>query len=414
MANDSVIIVGGGIIGASTAWYLAKHGKSVTIVDAEEFGKGCSHGNCGLISPSHVVPLPRPGALTSGLSYMFKSNSPFYIKPTLNPKRIAWFLKFAGNCNKSDMMAGSAGRSAILDSSSELYSELFEEQSFQCDYDDIGTLFICKTQKGLDTFSTENDTMDKFDRGGRFVSGPELTKLEPSLLDGLAGAYHYTCDGHIRPSMLMSEFKRCLLSAGVTIRENCRVTGFNSESGTLKSIPTESGEMEADQFVVALGAWSPEFSKELGFNIPIQPGKGYSITMSRPDNCPKHGCLFQEVKVVATPWKSGYRLGSTMEFSGYDSSLNSNRLNALRLGAAQYMHDPIGDTVEEEWTGFRPMTTDGLPIIDYSPALKNVIVAAGHNMLGISMGPGTGKLISEMMSNEELHIDKSPYRISRF
>ncbi len=414
MNDANVVIVGGGIIGACSAWYLAKQGQSVILLDRDEFGKGASHGNCGLFSPSHVIPLPHPGALSASFKMMMKSNSPLSIKPTLNPDRLKWFFDFALKCNHSDMIYGATARRNILDSSFELYRDFFREQSVQCDYDDTGMLAVCQTQKGLDGLAEENVLMDQFDRGGVFVSKEELQKREPTLVDNLAGAWMYKCDNHFRPSLLFKEFRRCLESVGVKIIENCPVNGFNQEGLSIKSVTTNKGEIKSDNFVVATGAWTPFLNKSIGKKVPIQPGKGYSITMDRPQQCPNYHMSFPEVKVIVTPWQSGYRIGSTMEFSGYDTSLNKKRLNALIDGAKRFLKDPVGSQVEEEWCGFRPMTPDGLPVIDYSPKYENLMIAAGHNMLGMSMGAATGKLVSEMICGLKTHIDARPYRANRF
>jgi D-amino-acid dehydrogenase len=172
--------------------------------------------------------------------------------------------------------------------------------------------------------------------------------------------------------------------------------------------------MVADAFVVATGAWTPLMNEELGCRVPIQPGKGYSMTMKRPNICPGIPLIFPETKVAVTPWGSGYRLGSMMEFAGYDESLREERLALLKRGAEGFLREPWTEEVEEKWFGWRPMTVDGVPIIDLAPAMKNVVIAAGHNMIGMSTGPGTGRLVGEMMSGGTTFIDRRPYSLARF
>ena len=172
--------------------------------------------------------------------------------------------------------------------------------------------------------------------------------------------------------------------------------------------------MAADHFVIATGAWAPLLNRELGCRVPIQPGKGYSMTMPRPRLCPAHPLILEEHRVAVTPMRSGYRLGSTMEFAGYDTRLDRRRLELLRAGARHYLHEPYGEPVEEEWFGWRPMTYDSMPIIDRSPAMANVLIAAGHNMLGMSMAPATGKLVAELLSGTPPHVDPAPYSLTRF
>jgi D-amino-acid dehydrogenase len=244
--------------------------------------------------------------------------------------------------------------------------------------------------------------------------GAGLVELEPALKSGLAGGWHYETDAHLRPDRLMAAWKQVLLARGVVIREQCELTSFGGDGPTARVAVTSQGEEPADAFVVCTGAWTPLLGRRLGRSIPIQPGKGYSITMPRPAQCPRIPLILEEHRVAVTPLASGYRLGSTMEFAGYDTKLNPRRLDLLRRRAAHYLHEPHVEPIEESWYGWRPMTYDGLPIIGPSPAFSNVWIAAGHNMLGLSMAPATGKLVAELVSGETPHLNPAPYAISRF
>ncbi len=247
----------------------------------------------------------------------------------------------------------------------------------------------------------------------RFESD-SLATLEPALKPGLAGGYLYQADAHLRPDRLMSELHRLLLSRGVEIREQCEVRGFVKSSSGVISVRTTAGELSAEQFVVATGAWTPKLNEELGCRVPIQPGKGYSLTMPRPALCPTYPLIFEEHRVAVTPFQSGYRLGSTMEFAGYDDTLNRDRLSLLTDSAKLYLRDPLAEPVQEEWWGWRPMTFDGLPVIDRAPVANNVYIAAGHNMLGLSMATATGKLVAELITGATPHLEMAGYSLSRF
>jgi D-amino-acid dehydrogenase len=212
----------------------------------------------------------------------------------------------------------------------------------------------------------------------------------------------------------MRAWRTVLENGGVQTRAHCAFRGFTAHNGRASAAQTEQGDLTADLFIVATGAWTPLLNKSLGCRIPIQPGKGYSLTMPRPAVCPAIPLIFPETRVAVTPFQSGYRLGSTMEFAGYDDSIRPERLQLLKDGAKPYLKEPYCEPVEEKWFGWRPMTYDSLPIIDRSPRYANVIIAAGHNMLGLSMAPATGKLVAEMVNGSQLHIDPEPYRIGRF
>jgi D-amino-acid dehydrogenase len=302
-----------------------------------------------------------------------------------------------------------------LKSSRSLYDELIRTEALDCDWETRGMLFVLQSPAAMAHYAeTDRLLREEFGLAAMRYDGNALTELEPALKPGLAGGWHYATDAHLRPDKLMAAWRRVLEARGVQVLENREATGWRQEGGGARAVTTSQGELPADAFVVAAGALTPLLSKPLGCKVPIQPGKGYSITMPRPARCPIFPLIFDEHRVAVTPLRSGYRLGSTMEFAGYDVTLNRRRLNLLREGASHYLHEPCCDPVEEEWYGWRPMTYDGKPIIDRSPSMANVWIAAGHNMLGMSMAPATGKLIAELLSKTMPHVDPQPYAVTRF
>ena len=409
------LIVGGGIIGISTAYYLRKSGWDVTIVDRNTIGSQCSHGNCGLVSPSHVLPLAMPGAIGDTVKLMMQENSPFYIKPRFDPKLWAWLTRFALRCRHKPMVESGWARHNLLRSSRELYDTLVHDEGVECEFESQGCLFVYQTQKKLDDFVEENElTCREFGISAERWDRDRLVHEEPAIRSDVAGAWYYETDAHMRPDRLVASWRALLENLDVTICENCNVESFRRAGGRGIGINTSQGPMFADHFVVSTGAFTPFLNQQLGCDIPIQPGKGYSVTMPRPARCPRIPMLCPEHKVAITPMQTGYRLGSTMEFSGYDASLNRKRLDALREGASHYLHEPACEPIQEEWFGWRPMTYDGKAIIDRCPIMSNVHIAAGHNMLGLSMAPATGKLVQELVNGDEPHIDPRPYSLARF
>lgn len=414
-SQKHTVIIGGGVIGAFCAYYLQKTGRRVTVVDRSRFGSAASHGNCGYVSPSHVLPLCRPGQIMNGLKGLFSTQRALRIHPRLSVSFWSWMLKFASRCNNKDALEAGQARHALLKSAAQLYRDVIRSENLQVEWKEDGLLFVFRDQHEFEHYRTIDKWLtDHFGISANAIEGSDaLTTMEPALKPGLAGAWFYGIDSHLRPDKLMSELQRLLHNQGVRIIENCEVTGFLSEHGRSNAVRTISEPIAADEFVVCTGSWTPFLNRELGCSIPIQPGKGYSITMPRPQRCPRYPMILEECHVAITPFEQGYRVGSTMEFAGYDTTLNQTRLNYLRTGASQYLHEPTANPVEEEWYGWRPMTWDGKPYIDRSPAFSNVWVAAGHNMLGISMGASTGKLIAEMLNNDMPHIDPKPFRIGR-
>jgi D-amino-acid dehydrogenase len=410
-----VVIVGGGVIGAACAYYLQRDGWKVTLLDRGEFGKGCSHANCGYVCPSHVLPLATPGAVGKTLKAMLSRNPPFSIKPRLSWSLFTWLWQFARRCNVHDMMRSAGAIQALLNSSRRLYDDWLRDEPIDCEWDTHGLLFVFRNPEAMEHYAeTDQLLRDEFKMPAKRIDGESLHRLEPALKAGLAGAWHYESDAHLRPDRLMASLRLLLQNRGVEIRDRCEVLGISRSRRSATSLETTLGPIPGDAFVFATGAWTPLLNKHLGCRIPIQPGKGYSITMNRPAICPAYPLIFEEHRVAITPMQTGYRIGSTMEFAGYDSTLNRKRLDLLRDGASHYLLEPFGTVVHEEWYGWRPMTTDSKPIIDRSPGNDNVWIAAGHNMLGLSMAPATGKLIAEMLGGRTPHIDPEPYSARRF
>jgi len=411
--SKHVIIIGGGVIGGFAAYYLLEKGWSVTIVDKDRFGQGASSGNCGLIVPNHILPLNSLGTLVKALTWMLSEDSPLYIKPRLDANLIKWFCQFARHAHPKAVLRSARGRHALLKSSFELYPVFMEAENVACDWDVGGSLHIYRSARGWNDYRRTDTFLRGFGIQAQALDRNTIRGFMPALDEGVSGGWLYRQTALLRPERLMSELRRILLDRGARILEDCPVQTFRQEQGRAVSIMTKDGELAADAFVLATGAWAPFFENVLGCNLPIQAGKGYSMTMDRPERFPGIPCFFEEQRMVSTPWPDACRLGGTMEFSGYDTQLNQRRLRALKNGFEGYSEQWQFNSKKEQWCGFRPMTMDGLPFIDRSPRLKNVMIAAGHNMIGLSAAPGTGKLVAEILAGASPHIDPHPYRITR-
>jgi len=416
-SSRHVVVIGGGVIGTACAYYLNRAGWKVTIVDRGTLGGGSSSGNCGLVCPSHVLPLAEPGMVAKGIASLFQKNSPFAIKLRMDPALWSWLIHFALRCNERDMIEAGKGIQPLLESSISLYDELVTGEGLDCEWEKKGLLFPYRSREALEAYALTNQLLgERFHCPAERFDGERLNELEPALKRGLAGGWYYHDDAHLRPDRLLRSWRSLLEGRGVRILENSGFRGFRQQHRQAVAAETdqEPEGLAADAFVVATGAWTPMLNAHLGCKVPIQPGKGYSLTMPRPSVCPTIPLIFPETRVAVTPFQSGYRIGSTMEFVGYDTSIAPQRLQLLRDGAAPYLQEPECEPIEQTWYGWRPMTWDSLPIIDRSPTLSNVMIAAGHNMLGLSMAPATGKLVAELLSEQSPFLDPKPYRVSRF
>lgn len=413
-SNKDVIIIGGGVIGLACAHYLIDNGASVRIIEKDEIGHGASHGNCGLLYFSDVIPLCSPGTVSHEMVRTLKRTSPLYIKPTLDYKRWIWLLKFALKCNAANMKQTAMEKYEILNYSIRLFETLLAMDTMDCDFEKKGILSVFKEKQNFEKYQATNDFLATYHMEARRIDQKELQQIEPALRNDIAGAWLNENDWHLRPDMLMSSWRKHLCKKGLVIEEHCKVLEFNTIGNSVTGVNTVKGHFTADTFVLATGAWAPQTLQQLKLDLPVQPGKGYSITMERPGLCPTYPCSLYEKSMVATPWKSGYRLGGTMEFSGYNDHLNPERLAKLISGATAFLKEPLGHPVIEQWTSLRPMTYDDMPIIDFAPALGNLVIATGHGMLGITLATGTGKIVCDLVYGKTPEINVTPFGLSRF
>lgn len=412
---EHIAIVGGGVIGGFCALELLKAGHRVTIIDQGKFGSGCSHGNCGYVSPSHILPLTQPGIDREALRSLFQPNSALAIRWRWSPALWYWLYRFWRRCNRPDMLEAADGRHQLLQSSKAIYRELVRSGEIECEWTESGLLFVFSRQENLDEFELTNQLLaDRFGMSADRFDSKELTEFEPSLSDSVAGAWYYRGDSMLRPDRLMDSLRSTLKKSGCDILDHQQVRSVTSNGSSCEAVSTSEGQsIAADAFVIATGAWTPMLNRQLGCRIPIVPGKGYSLTMERPEWAPLHPMVLEEQRVAITPFRDCFRIGSTMEFAGYDSTIKPARLAYLRAAAGDCLREFAGSKIEETWFGWRPMTWDGKPLIGRTPKLDNVWVAAGHNMLGISMAPGTGRLVRELIDRERPHIDPSHYSLER-
>jgi len=376
-------------------------------------GHGSSRGNCGTITPSHL-PLHAPGTVAKALKWMLKRDAPFYVKPTLDPELLGWMLNFARRCNPRDFHHTARVKSELLLRSRERLGALIRDEQLDCEFADSGTLYVWREAQALAAAHRDYLLLRELGVPVELLDGAALRAKEPALKDGLAGGHWHSGDARLRPDRYVAELARAVRAAGGGIVEHSAVQGFRSEGGRIVAVGTARGEIAADEVLLALGAWSPQIGRQLGLRLPIQPGKGYSITYALPRQAPRIPLVLQERSVCVTAWGSGYRLGSTMEFSGYDSTLNPRRLQALKRGAAEYLEEPEGPSVEEQWYGWRPMTYDDLPIIGRAPGFSNLTLATGHGMLGVSLSAITAQMVTELLTGRTPSLDPLPCSPLRF
>jgi D-amino-acid dehydrogenase len=414
LRKTDTVILGGGVIGLACALYALRAGRSVIVLEQGSVGGATSHGNCGTITPSHAMPLAMPGVISQALRWMLKPDAPLRVAPRFDPALLAWFAKFAGLCNWRDFARLTAAKAPLLRLSRNALEELIRSEGMDCEFETLGTLTVYRDAGAFAKSTWLPQALAAVGLPVETWDGAQCRRREPALNDSIVGGYFHPLDAHLRPNRYSAELARVVREKGGEIHESTALDGCRVDDGRITRVVAGEAEYEARDVVLALGAWSPSFGRQLGLKIPIQPGKGYSITYTRPERCPRIPLALKERAVCVTGWSSGFRLGSTMEFAGYDASLNRQRLDALRRGAAEYLNEAEGPQVVEEWYGWRPMTHDDLPILGRAANVQNLLLATGHGMLGVTMSAATGLLISELLSGKTPTLDMTAFSPARF
>ncbi|NDV16373.1 FAD-dependent oxidoreductase [Muricauda sp. TY007] len=410
-----VIVVGGGISGLCSAYYLVKEGYDVTILDQTDMTSGASFINAGYITPSHFIPLAAPGIITQGLKWMFNSSSPFYIKPRWDMEFFKWALLFKKSATTFKVKKAIPILKELNLKSRSLYEELLASHEFDFHYERKGVLMAYCTDKAE---HEECEVAEQAIREGlevSILSKEKLQEIQPVFSDKVKGAVHYQCDAHMTPNHFMQQLKDWLQSQGVVFRFNQKVEGFTVRDQKIASLKTQDTVFDADEFVLASGSWTPKLASSLGLSIPIQGGKGYSMDVHRPTDISLPTILV-DARMAITPMDGFTRFAGTMEFSGNNNAIKKERVEALAKAVKAHYRDVEiqPDELNSATSGLRPVSPDGLPYIGKTSKYPNMTIAAGHAMMGWSLGPITGKLVAEEVTGVKNSMNISQLSPERF
>jgi D-amino-acid dehydrogenase len=402
--NMKVHIIGGGIIGWSTAWYLNEAGFEVSIIEKEQKFEGCSHGNSGIIVPSHFVPLAAPGVITKGIKWMFDAKSPFYIKPRLNLELLQWLWQFYRSCSEKKAREAMPVLLEFNQLSKSLYEDLNQQPGFDFQLEKKGLMMLFKTKKAKE--EEEHIVSAAADLGlhAAMLTAAEVRQHHPGLEVDVLGGSYFPSDAHVNPNLFMKQIRKVGEKKGITSFSNTAVTGFKTEKGQIRALATADGQLiPTDQVVLAAGGWTARLARQLGIRLLLQGGKGYSITVDRKDKKPAMPVIFTEAKVALTPLKNQLRIAGTLEIGGLNNKIHLKRMEGILESVPRYFPEIDCEMPPKEqiWHGFRPCTPDGLPFIGKHPKYQNMILATGHAMMGMSTGPATGLLVTEMMQGKK-------------
>jgi D-amino-acid dehydrogenase len=403
-----VAIVGAGVVGLCAAYYCARRGHRVTVIDRNpERRDGCSFGNAGMVVPSHFVPLAAPGMVALGLKWMWNPESPFYIKPRLDAGLMSWGWKFMRAANERHVERSAPLLRDLSFASRECFEELAALPNNDFGLVQRGLVMLCKTQHAFDEEAAFAKKANALGVPAEVLDAKGLAKLDPDVTMDVAGGVFFPKDCHLSPHRFMAGLKTQCDKLGVKFHWNSEVWRFNPNSARIGRMATSAGEIIADEFVLAGGAWSPIVARDLGLSIPMQAGKGYSLTLDKPRELPRICSIFTEARLAVTPMGNTLRFGGTMEIAGLNEEINPVRVQGIIKAVPKYFpkFSPEHFVGVQPWRGLRPCSPDGLPYLGRTAKFTNLTVATGHAMMGLSLGPVSGRLVSEVISDEKPSFD---------
>ncbi len=412
----NVTIIGGGVVGLCSAYYLQKQGYAVTVIEKNEITNGCSFGNMGYISPSHFVPLPTPGIISQGLKWMLNPSSPFYIKPRPSLALMQWGWHFWKSCNTKTIEKNAPHLSNLLNLSRQLITDIKNDIGNNFEMEEKGCLMLCKQQKVLEHEYELADEASKFNLTVKKLNREQVQQLETDVELDVAGAVLFKDDCHFNPGMFMQQLKNYLEQKGVNFLLNTTVTGFEKTAQQVTAVITNNQKINTQQLIIAAGSWLPTIANMLGIKLLLQAGKGYSYTYPSIEKNIKYPAILVDGRCAITPWGNKLRIGGTMELSGINSNIIPKRMEGIYNSVKNFypsLQINLPPT-EKIWSGLRPVTPDGLPYIGKHSSYSNVLFAGGHAMLGLSMASGTGKLATQIIEGKPTSIPIHQFKVERF
>ena len=412
---SSVVIVGGGVSGLFSAYYLSKLNFEVTVIDNASFQHGCSHGNAGLIVPSHIIPLAAPGILPQAIKWMFNSRSPFSFHPRMDTKFISWCIKFLQNSTKSNVNRSIKPLRDISFLSKDLYSDISTEFDDTIHLQSKGLLMLYKSSQTEDEEMKLSELANKQGIETNILTNSTLNDLDPNCQYNVKGAVHYLNDMHLSPNILMKKLLEFLKAHSVRF-VNDTIANIDLRNNKISSISGKFNNFKDDEYLFTSGVWTSSLMNQINLNLPLVPGKGYSFTQQSKSNFPTIPSILVDDRVAVTPIGDTLRIAGTMEIDKINSNISMNRVEGMVDSFNKYYPELNVKTpkMKDVWYGLRPCSPDGLPFIGKCKEIRNLSIAAGHAMLGLSLGPATGKLISEIISESNTSIAVEAFRVNRY
>jgi D-amino-acid dehydrogenase len=392
-----VVIIGAGIVGVCTAYYLLERGRKVAILDRGDICSGSSYGNAGAISPSHAIPLASPGAVKSALKWMFKPESPFYLRPRLDRELLAWFWRFWRSCDAGRVREVLPFLRDFERESLKLYASLVAKEKLDCDFRQKGALYLFDSAAGFAHGAKDAQLLLENGIELEILDGPAVQEFEPAARPNACGGIHFKEDAHLDPARFVRSLAEVVRAKGGEIYSHTETVQMQKVGHDVRSIRTTQGVFQPEQIVLAAGAHSSLIVRELGIRLPIEAAKGYSVMVKRRQACPRLPTLLKEARVYVTPYGDRIRFAGTFELVGVNMAIDRRRLDAVATAVNRYLTG-FEDLEElEVWRGLRPMTPDAMPILGRSATVDNLWYATGHGMVGVGLGAISGRVVADLV-----------------
>ena len=410
--RDAVAVVGGGVVGLCSAWEIARRGRPVVVLDREEIGAGCGIGSTGHIVPSHVVPLAAQGMVRAVLDTVLKRHGQVSLRLAASLSYWRWVAEFLTSCTRHNVASAAPALSDLFELSMAPIAEL--ESLAGLDVSRDGLLDLYADSGAFERACRHAEELGDYGVRYAIADRAQVLALEPAVTDSVVGAVHYLDDASVHPARFLEALTDAAEGHGVVGVPGVEVLDVHGHGGRVTTLRTSHGDLAASHVVVAAGSWSARVGAMLGERIPVLAGRGFSVTFDRPRTGPSRALLLGEAHVSVGVHGDEMRLGSGFQLGATDRSASQLRLDRLAQAARTRLRIDGDLRVRRPWAGLRPVAPDGVPIIGPSSRWQNVTVATGHAMIGLSTGPGTGRLVAQLVAGEATDIDIGRFSLARF
>lgn len=410
-----VLVIGGGVVGVSCALELATRGATVTVLERDRIGHGCSFGNAGWLTPSQATPLANPAMIFKSFRWMLDPESPLYIQPRLDPAYLRWLIEFLLASRASRFVPGTMALVQLCNASTDMWEALARRNAAFTSFERHGLLAVYEHEASFAAGAKANELMARAGVKVERWTAEQVREREPAVVGPTVGGYFFPDDAHCKPYEAVQVLAAEARAAGVRFVEGAEVFNISAPSaGRPRTVTTTAGEFRGEQLLLAAGSWSSPVGRLLDLRIPVLGAKGYSMLLPKATPHPTRSIYLIERKVAVNPHQDGLRVAGTLELVNNDFSINQRRVAVILRGAKAMLNIGEEPVVHSLWRGLRPCTPDGMPVIGRAKGHGDVWLATGHQMTGLKTAPATGVLLAQLMSGETPTFDPVPFRGDRF